>query len=308
MALVAIEAAGRGLVTVTGIGVNGGDDPVPGDLAGDTKPPVVALLEVLAQHRGQQFSHLDDLDGQVPSVEHAETGEPIGGQLSDELFAGDRVVPVTRRLAARPVVVIAGQHGPQLGFEQRVGGSEELTDRRADHRDRVLGRYRVIQRCRVQHSLGRHNPGLPGRVNSDLEDALRAGRTTEPGPHIDQHRVRKPRIVEIQTAARVLPAGIKLERLDRFAVRQPEQALQHHHRRHDPRRHRPATRRGEQIGEQLIGKQHMAPPVQHSPNRVVGHPATNERRRALHQISLPRRQPQRHRPTTQENNMPVILP
>ena len=250
---------------------------------------------------------LADRSGQVAAIKQAEAREPVGGELGDELFAGGSIVPITGRLAARAVVVVAAEHPTQLGFQRRVSSGEKLTDRRADHRHRVLGRHRVIQRCRVQHPLGRHDPGLAGCVEGDLEDPLGSLRAIESRPHIDQHRVREPRVVEVQPAARVLPAGIELERLHRLPVRQPEQALQDHHHRHDPGRHRPATRQGEQVGEQLVGEQHMALAVQHRPDRVVLHPATHEARRALHQISLPRRQPQRHRHPP-KNDMPVILP
>jgi hypothetical protein len=54
MALVAVKAAGAGLVAMAGIGVDGGDHPVGGDLTRDPEAAVRGLLQVLAGHRGQQ--------------------------------------------------------------------------------------------------------------------------------------------------------------------------------------------------------------------------------------------------------------
>jgi hypothetical protein len=54
MPLVAVKAAGAGLVTMAGIWVDGGDHPVGGDLAGDPEAAVATLLQVLAHHRRQQ--------------------------------------------------------------------------------------------------------------------------------------------------------------------------------------------------------------------------------------------------------------
>ena len=75
--LVAVEAAGRGLVAVTGVGIDGGDDPVLGDLAGDAEPAVVAVFEVLADHRRQQLGGLGR-----PRVELAASSTPRHAQPS----------------------------------------------------------------------------------------------------------------------------------------------------------------------------------------------------------------------------------
>ena len=60
MALVAIEASGGGLVTMTGIGIDRRDDPVDRDLAGNTERGIATILKVLAQNRGQQLPGLGD--------------------------------------------------------------------------------------------------------------------------------------------------------------------------------------------------------------------------------------------------------
>jgi hypothetical protein len=51
MPLVAVKAAGAALVAMPGIGVDGGEYPVGGDLAGDSEPAIAVLLQVLAHHR-----------------------------------------------------------------------------------------------------------------------------------------------------------------------------------------------------------------------------------------------------------------
>jgi hypothetical protein len=73
------------------------------------------------------------------------------------------------------------------------------------------------------------------RIDGDLENPARTIRCGEPGAHIDQRRVRKTGEVEID-AARILPTGVELERLDRFTIRLTKQLLQHDHRCHHPRR------------------------------------------------------------------------
>src|SRR6476620_4782878 len=53
--LVPIDGTGARLVPVTGLHIDGGDQPIPGHLAGDTKHPVLAGLDVLAGHQPQQL-------------------------------------------------------------------------------------------------------------------------------------------------------------------------------------------------------------------------------------------------------------
>jgi len=118
----------------------------------------------------------------------------------------------------------------------------------------------------------------------------------------------KPRVVERQAAAGVLPAGIEAERLDRFAVRQALQPLQDHHRGHDPRRHAAPADLGEQVGEQLVAKQPVPLAVQHRPDRLLADAALAHRRRATPKVGLPGGRPDRHRPLLHKNHMDVILP
>ena len=58
VALVAVEAAGLGLVAVTGLRIDGGDHPIRGDPPSDAEHAVVALVEVLADHGRQQLGRL----------------------------------------------------------------------------------------------------------------------------------------------------------------------------------------------------------------------------------------------------------
>jgi hypothetical protein len=114
--LVAVEAAGLSLVAVPGLGVDDGDGPVLGHLAGDAKHAVVARFEVLASHRRQQLRGFGHLDVEFATLEDPETGEGVDSQPGHESFAGGGVVPIAARLAARRVVVVAAQHRPQLGI------------------------------------------------------------------------------------------------------------------------------------------------------------------------------------------------
>ena len=88
-------------------------------------------------------------------------------------------------------------------------------------------------------------------------------------------------VVERQPTTGVLPAGIEAERLHRLAVRAALQPLQHHHGGHDPRGHATPADPGEQVREQLVGKQPIPLVVQHRPDRPLPNPALAHRRRAL---------------------------
>ena len=115
-------------------------------------------------------------------------------------------------------------------------------------------------------------------------------------------------VVEVQASGRVLPAGVELERLHCVAVRKPEEALEHHHHGDDTGRHGPAPVVSEQVSKKLVGEQDMALAVQYGEDRVLLHPSRHEARRALHQVSLARRQPDRHcNDLCQGKHMSVIL-
>jgi hypothetical protein len=115
-------------------------------------------------------------------------------------------------------------------------------------------------------------------------------------------------IVERQPTAGVLPAGVEAERLDRFPVRQAPQPLQHHHGGHDPRWHAAPADHGEQVREQLIGKQPVTLAVQHRPDRLVPDPALAHRSRATPQVGLLGVVPAVIGHSRIENHIDVILP
>ena len=68
----------------------------------------------------------------------------------------------------------------------------------------------------------------------------------------------EPLVIEREPSSD-LPAQVGTQRLERVAIRQPLQGLQHQHRRHQLSRLRRATpARREHVSEHLIGKQPAA--------------------------------------------------
>ena len=127
---------------------------------------------------------------------------------------------------------------------------------RADHRDRVLGRDRVIQHRGVQRPPRplRQRPALSSHLAHRVEDPLRALTGAQPLTPQRQHARVEALVVDAQ-ARRGLPAHITTQPLDRLAVRAALQRLQHHHHRdHRPRHRRPAPT-PEQISEQPVTEQ-----------------------------------------------------
>ena len=129
VALVAIEAAGRGLVAVTGLRVDGGDHPVLGHPPGDPQGAVVALLQILADHGGQQLRRLAQLGAQLTALQQHQTCQRVAGPGVDQRLTGLGIVPVDLRLGCGGVVVTAPQHGTQLGFERLVGDPQQTPQR-----------------------------------------------------------------------------------------------------------------------------------------------------------------------------------
>ena len=276
---------------VPGVRVHGGDHPVLRNPTRDPERPIGAGLQVLTQHRGQQRRRLLHRLGQFAAIQQREHREPVPGPRIDQLFAGGPVVPVDLRLAVADVVVPAAQHHPQLRGQVGVGGGgggEQPAHRRPDQRDRVHRGHRVIQRRRVQHPAPAHQTGRMRRLQTHLEDPVRACRTTQPRAHVHQHRVREaapPRAVATDPG-RVTPPHIEGIPLDRLPVREPAEALQHHHRGHHRRRHRTPTRSLEQIIEQLIGEQPVPLPSQEPVDRVPRQRALAEPDHIVEQITL----------------------
>jgi hypothetical protein len=84
--------------------------------------------------------------------------------------------------------------------------------------------------------------------------------------------------------------------------------LQDHHRGHDPRWHAAPADLGEQVNEQLVGKQPVTLAVQHRPDRLLPDPALAHRGRATPQVCLLGRRPGCHQPLPPKNHIHVILP
>src|SRR5665811_1894786 len=120
----------------------------------------------------------------------------------------------------------------------------------------------------------------------------------------------EPRVVEVQAARGVLPPGVEGEPVHGLTVTAALDPLQHHHHRHDHRRHAAPSYVGEQISEHLIGKQREALPVQHAVDRVRADTALAQAHRRTQQVTLLRRQTQRHRepPRKTTKSVATIVP
>jgi hypothetical protein len=93
------------LVPVAGLPVHRGDDPIRRGALGEPEPAVIGLLGVLAHYDRQQFGRLPHARIQRLAAQDSQAPVAITGQRVDQPLAGDRVVPVTGRLARRPIVV-----------------------------------------------------------------------------------------------------------------------------------------------------------------------------------------------------------
>ncbi len=292
------------------LGVHRGDHPVPGDLAGDAQHPILARLEVLAGHDGQQPSRLGHHRGQLPAIQHRQARQRVLGPGVHQRLPRGRVVPVDLRLGRTGVVVPALQRGPQLGLQHHLSHPQQAPHSRADQRDRVHGRHCVVQRGGVQHPPPAHQPCLLGRVQGHLEHPVGPLGTAQPLAHVDQHRVREPAPTPAVVAAhpaRIAPAGVEGVALHRLPVRQPLQALQHHHRGHHRRRHTTAPLIREQVGEQLVRKQPVPLPVQQPIHRTLRQHLVAKPGHIIEEVALALGQPQGHRSLPVENYNHVIL-
>ena len=160
---------------MAGVSVDDRDHPVGGDLAGDPEHPIVALLQVLAHHRGQQPHGLGHRLGERAALQQRQRRVRIPGARSHQRLPHCLVVPVDLRLGRRGVLLPAGQGRLQFGRQRLVGRLEQPPDGRAQQRDGVHGGHRVIQRRGVQHPPHPDQPGLPGSDNGDRTDPLGLG-------------------------------------------------------------------------------------------------------------------------------------
>ena len=118
----------------------------------------------------------------------------------------ERYFPVTRWLAGGRVVIIAFEDRAQLRRQSFIRHAQQTSDRRANHRHRILRGHRIVQRRRVEHALTADEPGFFGYLERRLEDAIGPRTVAQPSSHVDQHRVHEARVVEVEAARRVLPS------------------------------------------------------------------------------------------------------
>jgi hypothetical protein len=111
--LVAVEPAGGGLAPVPGLRVDGGDNPVRGDLPRDPERPGGVLFQVLAGHGGQQRRRLRQHRAQLPPVHGTQQRAGVAGQRVHQLLACRSILVVADRLARGHIIVVAGQHCAQ---------------------------------------------------------------------------------------------------------------------------------------------------------------------------------------------------
>jgi hypothetical protein len=213
MPLVAVKATGAALVAMAGVGIDHRDHPVGGDLTGDPEAAIVALLQVLADDGAQQPSGLSRRRRQRAARQDPSTpwASRAGAATSAALAAWS-----SRSIGglARPASSSAPASTPQLGRQPLLGHLEQPRDGRAQQRDGVHGRHRVIQRCGVQHPP---HPTSPACLAASMVTAkIRSGRAeaASRAPMSTSTVWLKPGSSNASPTTGVLPAGIEAERLD----------------------------------------------------------------------------------------------
>ena len=101
MPLVAVKTAGRGLVAMPGLGIDGRDDAILRDTPRDPKHAVGTLVEILARDRGQQRRGLPDGVGELAAIQRPQQRAGILGERVDQRRPGIRVVVVADMPADR---------------------------------------------------------------------------------------------------------------------------------------------------------------------------------------------------------------
>jgi hypothetical protein len=94
-------------VTVPGLGIDRGDDPVRRDAPGDAEHPVVVFVDVLAGHYGQQLRRRLGRSVQALAVDGDERGAAIADQRVHQHLPGPGIVPIARRFPRRCIIVVA---------------------------------------------------------------------------------------------------------------------------------------------------------------------------------------------------------
>ena len=104
-------------MTVTSFRIHRRYHAILGHPPSDPKHSVVALLQILPDHRRHELGRLCDLGGQRAPVESSQERVRITRQRVHERFACLHVVPIARRLAGRDVIVVPLAARTQLRVE-----------------------------------------------------------------------------------------------------------------------------------------------------------------------------------------------
>ena len=207
---VAVAIGRPRFVHVACLGIDGGDHPVLRDVALDApRSFFVADFDVLAGNQREQTNQLLLSVVELDAVDGIEDRECVVDETADQCVAGDWVVPCTRRLPRRLVIVITDQHG-RCSLRDRVAGA---TNHRHQLRHRVLCCDRVIQQRRIECStmlVGQHIRGGDD-VTDRVEDPLRTLGLAQTVAPLRQRRGMEPGIGDRQSA-RHLPPQIRRQR------------------------------------------------------------------------------------------------
>ena len=158
-----------------GLGVDGGDHPVLGDPAGDPEHPVLAGLEVLAQHRGQQRRGL----ARPPRPARARPAPPGTAYPSRarESINSSRAAGSSQSIcgfAVAGVVIATRQHRPQLDLAGPRSATRS-SPRIAERINVIVSIVATASYNGVESSTRRRptNPAACGRLQRHLEDPPR---------------------------------------------------------------------------------------------------------------------------------------
>jgi hypothetical protein len=197
---------------VAGIGIDGGDNPVGGHSAGDGEASVVALLEILADHRGQQSGRLGHLGAERPAVQQDQTDEGVFGPRIDQLLPGVGGVPVDVRLGVGGVVIAL-----LINDRNSASNSSPAASNKARTAERINTMVSIVATvCHTTAWSPAPSGRPPGRPCAPPPPSPRRSAgpdSTHPGgPHVAQHGEREPRVVDVQPTKGVLPASVDAER------------------------------------------------------------------------------------------------
>ncbi len=109
---------------MSSLGIHRRDHAIFGHPSSDPKHSIVALLQVLPDHRRHELRRLHDLDSKRAPVEYSQHRVGIARQFIHERLAGGRIIPIARRLTGCDVIVVAFAARAQLDAEFLVDDPE----------------------------------------------------------------------------------------------------------------------------------------------------------------------------------------